>query len=542
MCRDHLRDGMTVHVASTMSRPNALLRVAARTLAGRASFTVSSNAFHANLHAWTMAGLVRHAITGFAGDTYPSSRPNPLYSRLPQGDPFTVEEWSLLTLLQRLIAGAGGNPVAVTTSLVGTDLEALHEKHGRSRRLTGAGRGAVVIPALCPDVTLLHATFADRQGNLYLNGPVGEGWWGAMAARVGVVATVEMVVDTPPRGGVSIPADRVLALAPCPYGAHPQGLPPWPEGRFEGYLDDYDFLVDLARACATPEGREDWYRRWVTEVPGQDAMMRRLGGDRLARLRDGRFPASHPAGGEPTWRERHVLLAARAIVDRVLERGYRAILAGIGTSHLAAWLAAAQLRERGCPVQLHAELGLVDLQAAPGDVFLFSQRHAARCRDHAGTLEVLGALASGGRGRALAVLSAGEIDAGGRINSSRTADGAFLVGSGGANDFASHLDTLVVAAASPRRFVPRVAFATCPGHNVHTVATQYGRLARGGADEPFVLRSWLPPAGDPAADPITTLRERTRWPVLDTPVEPEKPFSDKEIGTLREFDPEGVYR
>ena len=85
MCRDQLRDGMRVHVASTMSRPNALLRVVARTLGGRDRFTVSSNAFHANLHAWTMTGLVARAITCFAGDTYPSSRPNPLCLTPPNG-------------------------------------------------------------------------------------------------------------------------------------------------------------------------------------------------------------------------------------------------------------------------------------------------------------------------------------------------------------------------------------------------------------------------------------------------------------------------
>ena len=65
-----------VHLASTMSRPNALIRVLARTLAGRASLTVSANAIHAMGHCLTMAGVVGRARTAFVGDTIPSPRPN----------------------------------------------------------------------------------------------------------------------------------------------------------------------------------------------------------------------------------------------------------------------------------------------------------------------------------------------------------------------------------------------------------------------------------------------------------------------------------
>ena len=51
-----------------------------------------------------------------------------------------------------------------------------------------------------------------------------------------------------------------------------------------------------------------------------------------------------------------------------------------------------------------------------------------------------------------------------------------------------------------------------------------------------------PPEGEPDADPITTLRQRTRWPVPDAAVEPEKPVTDSELRLLRELDPQGVYR
>ncbi|WP_091808214.1 CoA-transferase [Prauserella marina] len=527
LCRGHLRDGMRVHVASTMSRPNALVLAMARVFRGVATFEISSNAFHGNMHALTMAGIVRHAITCFAGDTYPSSQPNPLYSGLPGGDPFPVEEWSLLSLLQRLIAGATGSPFAVTTSLVGSDLN-------RNLPLVErGGRRAVLVPALRPDITLVHATCADRLGNLYLNGPGGEGWWGAMAARDGVLATVEKIVDTPPLEGRSIPADRVLGIAVRAFGAHPQGLPAWPECHFDGYQDDYEYLAELARSCRTAEERAAWVHDKLVAAPERHDG--ETGGSST--------PApSVVAAGAPSWREKHIVLAARAIVDRVLETGYGTILAGIGTAHVAAWLAAERLGAVGERVQVHAELGLIDMRPAAGDVFLFSQRHVARCRTYGDSLDVLGALVSGGSGKALAVLSAGEIDAEGRINSSRTADGGYFVGSGGANDFASHLETLVVAPASPRRLVPNVSFTTCPGDNVRTVVTQYGRLGRQDPSESFRLHTWLPPDDTPDADPVATMRSRTRWPVPDSRPEPEKPVTDDELAALRKLDPEGVYR
>ncbi|WP_046469377.1 CoA-transferase [Allosalinactinospora lopnorensis] len=550
MCVDHLRDGMAVHVASTMSRPNAMLMAIARSLGGRARFTISCNAFHANMHALVMAGVVRRAITCFAGDTYPSPRPNPLYADLAEGVPFPVEEWSLMSLAQRLVAGATGAPVAISTSLIGTDLERGLASADPPLLTRLDGERAVLLPELRPDVTLLHAACADRQGNLYLYGPLGEGWWGAMAAREGVLATAERVVEEPPEGMTRIPADRAIAITPCEFGAHPQGIPALPQCGIPGYLDDYDYLTELAEDCRSPRTRKRWFTHWVTEVKDHYGYRARTGKPRpgpdgLATWpsRSATAPSPTPAKDvEPTWRERHIVLAARAIVDRVLEGGHRTLVAGIGVSHVATWLAAQWLRDQGHPVQVHAELGLIDMRPEPGDVFLFSQRHVANCGAFGSTLDVLGALTPGTGRHTLGVLSAGEIDARGRINSSRTSTGGFLVGSGGANDFASRFEVLVVAPASPKRYVERTGFVTCPGDRVGTVVSQYGRLTREHPGEDFRLRTWCPPFGRQDADPLRTLRDSTRWPLPDSVPVPERPIDFDEVARLRALDPEGIYR
>lgn len=563
LCRRHLTPGMRVHIASTMSRPNALVLALARVFGGVGRFGISVNALHAGVHALTMADVVERAVIGFAGDTVPTSRPNRLYARLPEDDPFPVEEWSLLSLLQRLMAGATGAPAAVSTSLRGSDLPQGHPPLTTVPYGTGKDGepAAVLVPALRPDVTLLHAQCADDHGNLYLSGPVGEGWWGALAASHGVLATVETMCAEPPADAVcQIPAERVLALAVCPYGAHPQGLSPMRGAAVAGYLDDYPFLADLADACAEPERTDAWFRRWVTGTGGHDGYLARLGEPRLAQLALGhrsfesaggprpvegarRTRTAEPAG-PPSDREHHLVLAARTIARTIRAQGYRTVLAGIGAAHLASWLAARMLRDEGIEPQVVNELGMVDFAPRGGDSFLFSQRHVLDCRQYAGTWEVLGGLVAGGGARTLGVLSAAQVDRQGRINTSRTVGGGFLVGSGGANDVASHVETIVVAPASPLRYPEEVGFVTSPGHHVSRVVAEFGSFEREKGTEPFTLTTWAPPPTlGRAASPAGTVLARTGWQAkIADPLLREEPPTDQELAMLRSIDPEGIYR
>ncbi|WP_166350133.1 CoA-transferase [Phytoactinopolyspora limicola] len=559
LCADHLTSGLHLHVASTMSRPNALVLAVARSFARRGTFEVSVNAMHASMHALVMAGVISRAVTCFAGDTVPSARPNPLYARLPEGVPFPVEEWSLLSLLQRLVAGATQTPGAVTGSLVGSSLPT-----GRAAPLpvvstdTSGARPAVLVPPLTPDVTLLHAHYADQLGNLYLSGPAGEGWWGALAARQGVLATVEAVCDQAPPGAVTVvPAERVLGVAVCPFGAHPQGLSPMPGTDVVGYLDDYAFLTDLAAACVHPATCREWFRQWVSGSGGHDGYLDRLGPTRLAALTvdvPAATLASPPAAvrargptkvasGAASDREWHVVMAARAIARAVESRGYRTVLAGLGVSHLACWLAAHQLETSGVHVDLVNELGMIDFTPEPGDTFLFSQRHVARARLLAGTLDVLGGLVAGDRGRTLGVLSAAQIDVLGNVNTSRTSSGAFLVGSGGANDVASHVDTMIVAPASPARYVPAVDFITSPGRTVRWVVADFGEFERDGGTEPFTLTTWFPAPRVAGLAPVDAVAQLTAWGSgVARRLRHEPPLTTPELALLRSIDPEGVYR
>ncbi|MER7855674.1 CoA-transferase [Streptomyces bacillaris] len=562
LVRRFVREGDHVHAAATMSRPNALLNAVCRAFAGSRSLTVSTTAVHSSAHALALSGAVRKVITGFVGDTFPSPRPNRLYRELADGKPFEIEMWSLLSYTQRLMAAALGQPFATTGSMLAeTDLR--HGKEGSLHLVAhpeDPERSVTLLAPLRPRFTLFHGVCADRRGNVVAVPPLGEGAWAAYAATEGVLASVEAIVDDeviaamPDR--VVIPAARVLGLCEAPLGAHPQSLRTGRLAGIDGYLDDYAFLTDIVSACKDPQTAAAWYEQWVGGVASHAEYLERLGGQRRAALvfpappgPPAQAPAPADVSTAPTEQEQLIVLGARTVAELVRERGYDTLLAGIGTSHMSAWLAARLLARDGIQVQVAAELGLQSMDPEAGDVFLFSQRHAERSQMLTGVAETLGG-AVAANPRCLGVLSAAEIDPDANINTTLLPDGRWITGSGGANDIASSVDCVVIAVASPRRYVPRLTHLTSPGLHVRDVVSQFGRFARTGPGTPFELTSWLPPVagrGRTAEDlpdgPEAAVRELTGWDVgVGRFLTDEKAVTTEELALLRTMDPEGCYR
>ncbi|MBS2964382.1 hypothetical protein KGA66_15095 [Actinocrinis puniceicyclus] len=266
------------------------------------------------------------------------------------------------------------------------------------------------------------------------------------------------------------------------------------------------------------------------------------------RSTDAERAITEPESPAPSRQEQLIVLAARAICDLVAADGYDTLLAGIGSSHMAAWLAAGLLQRAGTEVKIVAELGMYGFVPQDGDMFLFSLRHARSAQQLSGITEILGGMVAANP-RALGVLAAAEIDPTGAVNTSMGRDGGWLTGSGGANDIASTADCLVVAPASPRRYVERVAYRTSPGTRVRTVVSQYGRMHRDGRDGGFRVATWLSPQpeGDAgpralAAEAETIMASATCWAPRAADVVAEKPVTAEEIRLLRSLDPDGRYR
>src|SRR5262249_3161771 len=137
--------------------------------------------------------LVRKVVTGYSGDTFPNFTPNPWFARAYESGAVEVEHWSFLAFSQRLEAAAKGLPAIVTRSIAGSSLA----DHAGFKQATSpfGGDDIGLLEPLAPDVALMHAPLADREGNVVCSPPLLEGVWGALAAKRGVIVTVEKIVD-----------------------------------------------------------------------------------------------------------------------------------------------------------------------------------------------------------------------------------------------------------------------------------------------------------------------------------------------------------
>ena len=135
--------------------------------------------------------------------------------------PLALEEHSHAAMANAYDAGAAGLPFAVLRGYLGTDLPA-HNKTIRSITCPYTGEKLATVPALRPDVSVIHAQKADRRGNVLLWGIVGVQKEAVLAAKRAIV-TVEEIVDAleAPPNAVVLPRWTVDAVCLEPGGAHP---------------------------------------------------------------------------------------------------------------------------------------------------------------------------------------------------------------------------------------------------------------------------------------------------------------------------------
>ncbi len=134
--------------------------------------------------------------------------------------PLEIEEHSHAGMANRYAAGASGLPFAVLRGYRGTDLA----RHTRVRPIVCpfTGEELAAVPALRPDVAIVHAQEADRDGNVQLWGIPGVQKEAVLAAKRSLV-TVERIVDELTRrpGGIVIPGWVIDAVAAAPGGSRP---------------------------------------------------------------------------------------------------------------------------------------------------------------------------------------------------------------------------------------------------------------------------------------------------------------------------------
>ncbi len=134
--------------------------------------------------------------------------------------PLELEEHTHAGMANRYAAGAARLPFGVLRGYAGTDLEPRTNVATITCPFTGEELTAV--PALRPDVGIVHAQRADRAGNVQLWGIVGIQKEVVLASERSLVTVEEVVDELEPRpGAIVIPTWAVTAVAEAPRGAHP---------------------------------------------------------------------------------------------------------------------------------------------------------------------------------------------------------------------------------------------------------------------------------------------------------------------------------
>ena len=537
--------GHAVHFSFTHNRSHVLAYEVARRFAGETCLDLIATGLLDYAIVLEAAGAVRAGLGAFAGTTYPAAAPSPPMRALVARDG-SDPHWTNLTVTLRLMAGALGLPAIPTRSLAGTNLA---EGPGRASIANPFGDGALMLlEPLAADVAFVHVPVADTDGNAVVQGPMGEDLWGVWGAKRVIVSADEVVAPHELRRmtpSVGLPASLVDAVVHAPYGAHPQAQLVWdPRITSRPYAEDYCFRDDLRAAARKPPTLQRWLRDWVLGVD-HDAYLGRLGAARLEALHVAVCtPSAAPAGAmveDVSPSEAAAVNGVRWLVDRLQRdrRPQRPLFAGIGLAHLVAFAAARSAARLGVPAQLVAEVGMVGFEPPDGDPYLFSAANAGSAVIHADFVRMLGAVGGPRDHGTIAVLAAGQIDHRGRLNSTQSADGGFIVGSGGANDLASGAaELLVVVPLSKRRTVAKLPFVTAAPRRLQAVATDHGLLEPNESGE-LLLTAVVARSQDELHQAVKAAQTACGWPLqVANDLQRLDPPADIEVAMLRALDPQ----
>ena len=135
--------------------------------------------------------------------------------------PLEIEEHSHAGMATRYAAGAAGLPFGILRGYIGTDLPK-HTDSIKTIECPFTGELLAAVPAINPDVGIIHAQRADRHGNVQIWGLLGVQKEAVLASSRSIV-TVEEIVDELPdvAGAIVLPAWVVNAVCHVPNGAHP---------------------------------------------------------------------------------------------------------------------------------------------------------------------------------------------------------------------------------------------------------------------------------------------------------------------------------
>jgi len=263
---EHVSDGDFVYIGGYICRPpfGAIHELVRQ---GRRDLTVTRSNTADDFDILIGAGVVKRFISTFLSlGFYGLGR---CFRRsIEKGIPHRIEleEYTNLSLPMMLMAGSMGMPFVPVRDMAGSDILNIKSFMGDGKYKIiddpfGGGK-TVVVPALKPDVAVIHVQQADENGNAQMWGIGGDCQVGANAAGKVIVScerivSREVVGKDPSR--TIVPDFKVAAVVEEPFGSHP--------GYTPGFYDvDFTFANLYKNKSDTVEGFSEFLDEWVYGV------------------------------------------------------------------------------------------------------------------------------------------------------------------------------------------------------------------------------------------------------------------------------------
>lgn len=193
--------------------------------------------------------------------------------------PIELEDWSNAAISMRYLAGALNIPFMATRSMLGSDIP----KYNKKIKIIDdpyEGEPVALVPAVKPDVAIIHVQHADAMGNAQIWGFTGNDENKARAAKHTIITCEEIVSSEDIRRNANltiIPFYCVDAVVQAPYGCHPQSC-------YGYYAYDVLFCGDYHQAGKTREGFLKWLETYVYGCEDHHAYCSKVGWYRLQKL------------------------------------------------------------------------------------------------------------------------------------------------------------------------------------------------------------------------------------------------------------------
>ena len=265
-------DGATVAIGgSSLSRkPMALVRALARS--DRKNLRLIVNVGGPEVDLLIGAGKVAEVIYAFVGFEVMGLAPH--FRRARQDGSVRFQEWTEFTVMAGLDAAIKGVPFLPTHAGLGTDLLRVNPAF-RTIQDPFEGETLLAVPALRPDVALLHVNLADPQGNGVI---LGDGHMDALCAKAArkTFLSAEQIL-LPERlqtygHDVRVLRTLVTGVVEAPWGAHFTGCAP-------EYRADLTHVQEYLGAARDGAGWHGYLERYV--YVGDQEYLRALGSERV---------------------------------------------------------------------------------------------------------------------------------------------------------------------------------------------------------------------------------------------------------------------